>query len=411
MIKIQLIPLSEFQRVRQATVDRFAKLALLADMCRANALATVKRAGSGHLGSSFSSLDIVTLLYFSEMNVSELGVGHPDRDIYFSSKGHDVPGLYSVLFSLGIVPQEQFLNLRRLGGTHGHPDVSIPGIEANSGSLGMGISKAKGMAWAKRLLGRGGRIFVMTGDGELQEGQIYEALQSAVNQGITNLNVIVDHNKIQSDKPVREISDLGDLEAKFRAFGWHVVRGDGHDFRELDRIFAGFRNVTDKPKVLIADTIKGRGVSFMEHPAALQAGGGLYRWHAGAPDDQSFKAGYQEIVTRIGERLKDLGLPPLALAEVPPEAKGPSRVSGEYVANAFGEALAEIAGRRPDLVVLDADLAADCRVRSIEETIPGTVHRRRHRRAGHGFHGRGPGSPGFAAAGEYLRRLSGGPGQ
>ena len=367
MIKIQLIPLSEFQRVRQATVDRFAKLPLLADMCRANALATVKRAGSGHLGSSFSSLDIVTLLYFSEMNVSELGVGHPDRDIYFSSKGHDVPGLYAVLFSLGIVPQEQFLNLRRLGGTHGHPDVSIPGIEANSGSLGMGISKAKGMAWAKRLLGRGGRLFVMTGDGELQEGQIYEALQSAVNQGVTNLNVIVDHNKVQSDKPVAEISDLGDLEAKFQAFGWHVVRGDGHDFRELDRIFAEFRNVTDKPKVLIADTIKGRGVSFMEHPAALQAGGGLYRWHAGAPDDQSFKAGYQEIVSRIGERLKDLGLPPLVLAEVPPEAKGPSRVSGEYVANAFGEALAEIAGRRPDLVVLDADLAADCRVRPIEE--------------------------------------------
>lgn len=366
MVQITLIPPSEFQRVRQAAVDRFAQLALLADMCRANTLATVKRAGSGHLGSSFSSLDIVTLLYFREMNVMDLGIDHPDRDIFFSSKGHDVPGLYSVLFALGIIPREQFLNLRRLGGTHGHPDVSIAGIEANSGSLGMGISKAKGMALAKRLLGRGGRVFVMTGDGELQEGQIYEALQSAVHQGINNVQVIVDHNKVQSDKPVSEISDLGDLEAKFRAFGWHVARCDGHDFRDLERVLAEFRTVTAKPKVLIADTIKGRGVSFMEHPFALKAGGGLYPWHSGAPDDQSFAAGYGEIIARIQSRLKDLGLAPLKLEEVPPEAKSASRVSSESVANAFGEALLEIAGRRPDLVVLDADLAADCRVRACE---------------------------------------------
>jgi transketolase len=366
MVQITLIPPSEFQRVRRATVDRFAQLALLADMCRANTLATVKRAGSGHLGSSFSSLDIVTLLYFSEMNVIDLGIENPDRDIFFSSKGHDVPGLYAVLFALGIIPREQFLNLRRLGGTHGHPDVRIAGIEANSGSLGMGISKAKGMALAKRLLGRGGRVFVMTGDGELQEGQIYESLQSAVHQGINNVQVIVDHNKVQSDKLVSEISDLGDLEAKFRAFGWHVARCDGHNFREIEGVLAEFRTVTAKPKVLIADTIKGRGVSFMEHPLALKAGGGLYPWHSGAPDDQSFAAGYGEIIARIQGRLKDLGLAPLQLEEVPPEAKSASRVSSESVANAFGEALVSMAGQRPDLVVLDADLAADCRVRAWE---------------------------------------------
>jgi len=370
MVKVMLIPQEEFQRIRKAALDKHEKLSLLADMCRANTLASVKRAGSGHLGSSFSSLDIVTMLYYSEMNTVELGIGHPDRDIYFSSKGHDVPGLYAVLFSLDILPKEKFLGLRRLKGTCGHPDVGTPGIEANSGSLGMGISKAKGMAFAKRLRGRQGRVFVMTGDGELQEGQIYEALQTAVHQGITNLNVIVDHNKVQSDKQVSEITDLGSLEAKFEAFGWHVARCNGHDFRQLERAFDELRATADKPKILIADTIKGRGVSFMEHPAALKAGGGLYRWHAGAPDDQSFISGYEEIVTRVNERLTCLALSPLALEEIPLEDKAASGVSREYVADAFGQALVDIAAEREDLVVLDADLSADCHLRAFEARYP-----------------------------------------
>jgi transketolase len=370
MVKIMLIPVHEFERVREAPTDKYDKLVLMADMCRANTLASVKRAGSGHLGSSFSSLDIVTILYYSEMNTAELGIKHSDRDVYFSSKGHDVPGLYAVLFSLGILPKEQFTKLRRLGGTCGHPDVSTPSIEANSGSLGMGISKAKGMALAKRLRGHQGRVFVMTGDGELQEGQIYEALQTAVHQGITNLNVIVDHNKVQSDKPVSEITDLGDLEAKFRSFGWHVARCDGHDFRQLESVFAEFRAVTDKPKILIGDTIKGRGVSFMEHPAALKAGGGLYRWHSGAPDDQSFTDAYEEVIERINSRLAGLRFSPLVLEEVSLEDERPSGVSCEYVADVFGQALVDVAAEREDLVVLDADLSADCRLRAFEATYP-----------------------------------------
>ena len=238
-------------------------------MCRANALATVKRAGSGHLGSSLSSLDIVTALYFAEMNIAELGIAHPDRDIYFSSKGHDVPGHYAVLYGLGILSKEKFINLRRHDGTHGHPDVSIPGIEANSGSLGMGISKAKGMAWAKKAKGSGGRVIVMTGDGELQEGQIWESLQTTAHQGINNLIAIVDHNKFQSDKALRHIIDLGDLAAKFTMFGWHVERCNGHDFAALGEVFAKFKRITDKPKVLIADTVKGKGISFMESPHGI----------------------------------------------------------------------------------------------------------------------------------------------
>jgi transketolase len=369
-VNITLIPESEFKRLLQAPIDKYSKLELIADMCRANTLNSVKRAGSGHLGSSFSSLDIVTYLYHSEMNTAALGLDHPDRDVYFSSKGHDVPGFYAVLFSLGLLPADQLMNLRRLRGTCGHPDVSTPGVEANSGSLGMGISKAKGMAFAKRLTGRQGRLFVMTGDGELQEGQIYEGLQNAVHQGITNLTVIVDHNKVQSDKLVSEIIDLGDLELKFRAFGWHTARCDGHDFRQLEKVLTEFRTVTDKPKILIADTIKGRGVSFMEHPAALKAGGGLYRWHSGAPDDQSFVKGCEEIMWRLNGRLAELGLAPLTTEAVPPEAKGGGGVTREYVADAYGQALLDIAGPRPDVIVLDADLAADCRTRAFELAYP-----------------------------------------
>src|SRR5207249_7659153 len=221
-VTLQLIPRAEFDRARN-------DLALLADMCRANALVAVKRAGSGHLGSSFSALDIVVHLLWRELNVAELGWEHPERDVFFSSKGHDVPGLYAALHALGVIPAERLLRLRRLGGLDGHPDVGVPGIEANSGSLGMGISKGRGVAWAKRHLGRGGRVVVMVGDGELQEGQNFEALQAAVHQRTGRLWVVVDRNALQSDKPTEQILALGDLEAKLAAFGWQVESCDGHD--------------------------------------------------------------------------------------------------------------------------------------------------------------------------------------
>jgi transketolase len=372
MIEIRLIPQKEFRRVRTANIDKHAKLHLLADMCRANAIASVKRAGSGHLGSSFSSLDIVATLYFAEMNIAEVGISHPDRDIYFSSKGHDVPGHYAVLYALGIIPEEQFINLRRHGGTHGHPDVSIPGIEANSGSLGMGISKAKGMAWAKKAKGFGGRVIVMTGDGELQEGQIWESLQTATHQKITNLIVIVDFNKFQSDKAVKHIIDLGDLESKFKVFGWHVERCNGHDTAALVNVFAKLKGITDKPKVVIADTIKGKGISFMEGPTELSDEKFLYQWHAGAPDDDAFEAGYRELTENINRLLQNAGLE--ALTSIVIETRQKNRVrlkdTAEKVVTAYGEALVEVAADREDVVVLDADLSADCGLRLFERTYP-----------------------------------------
>jgi transketolase len=387
VLELRLIPPAELGRARAAVGGRDDGLALLADMCRANALVAVKRAGSGHLGSSFSALDVFAHLLYAELNVAELGWEHPDRDVFFSSKGHDVPGLYAVLHSLDVIPTERLLRLRRLGGLDGHPDVGVPGIEANSGSLGMGISKGRGIAWAKRQLGRGGRVVVMTGDGELQEGQNWEALQGAAHQRLGRLWIVVDRNELQSDKRTEEILALGELEVKLRAFGWHVASCDGHDHAALREVFAEFREGADEvPKALVARTIKGRGVSFMEHPAALREGGGTYRWHAGAPDDEHFQRAHDELVERIEAQLAALDLAPLRLEGVPPleqeraytlegepeSGAGTRRpaVTDEYVAAAYGDALLELADREPRLVVLDADLASDCRVRPFELAHP-----------------------------------------
>jgi transketolase len=387
VVELSVVPQREFARVKAVTSEPDARLAVLADMCRLNALTAVKRAGSGHLGSSFSAMDIVVFLLYEELNTVELGFDHPDRDVYFSSKGHDVPGLYAALHSLGVIPTERLLRLRRFGGLDGHPNVRAPGIEANSGSLGMGISKGRGIAWAKRHLTRGGRVVVMVGDGELQEGQNFEGLQGAAQERLAGLTVVVDRNELQSDKPTEEIVALGDLEAKFAAFGWHVASCDGHDFAQLRSAFSALEAVSDRPQALVARTIKGRGVSFMEHPVALEQGGGVYRWHAGAPADADFMLARDELVERLGDALRALGLDPLELEEAPPleetlpaPALEAEPVSGagsrttkptdEYVVEAWGEALVELAPQHPELVVLDADLASDCRVRAFEEAFP-----------------------------------------
>jgi transketolase len=385
MPDLRLVPKPELDRFRAADVDPDARLALLADACRLNALVAVKRAGSGHLGSTFSALDVVVHLLFEELDVAERGFDDPHRDVFFSSKGHDVPGLYATLFALGVIPRERLLRLRRLGGLDGHPDVGVPGIEASSGSLGMGISKGRGIALAKRMLGRGGRVVVMTGDGELQEGQNWEALQAAAHERLGRLWVVVDRNEVQSDKPTEEIVALGDLEGKLRAFGWHVEIVDGHCHAALRTAFARFREGDERPKALVAQTIKGKGVSFMEHPVALAEGGGTYRWHAGAPGDEPFAGAVRELEARLAARCAALGLDPPALEVVEPEApvrglegepesgagaRAKPSVADEYVVEAYGDTLLQLGAEREDLVALDADLASDCRTRAFELAYP-----------------------------------------
>lgn len=219
-----LIQKSEFDRVKTLNRKDFKDLQLFADMCRYNTYIMVKKAGSGHLGSSFSAADLITYLYLRKLNTLEVGFDSPDRDIYFSSKGHDVPGFYSLLYALGVLQEEKALILRRLNGLDGHPEVRITGVEASTGSLGMGISKAKGMAWAKSYTGAGGKVYVLTGDGEFQEGQIFESLQATAHQKVNNVTAIIDHNKYQTDMLVKDVNNIEDLTEKVEAFGWHVEK-------------------------------------------------------------------------------------------------------------------------------------------------------------------------------------------
>src|SRR5688500_13381527 len=248
------VPATEFRRLLDARLPRAAAAETFAALARINTLYMIARAWSGHLGTSFSSLEIMSWLFLNEIRDLEKGPGA--CDIFFSSKGHDAPALYAVLTGLGLLPEGKIDHLRRLHGLPGHPHVETPYIQANTGSLGMGISKAKGMAIANRLAGKPRRIFVLTGDGELQEGQFWESLASAANAGLGEIVAIIDHNKIQSDTWVERVSDLGNVEAKLRAFGWHVSRCDGHDIAAIERTLRALDSVTDRPKAIVADTVK-----------------------------------------------------------------------------------------------------------------------------------------------------------
>src|SRR3954471_4573206 len=232
-LELRYVPASEFRRVVDAKGSAVARSQAFAALARINTLYMIEGAWSGHIGTSFSSIEIMSWLFLNELR--DLDKGPDACDVFFSSKGHDAPALYSVLIGLGLLPEDKVHQLRRLHGLPGHPHVETPFVQANTGSLGMGISKAKGMALANRLAGTPRRIFVLTGDGELQEGQFWESLGSAAKLKLGEIVAIVDHNKIQSDTWVDKVSDLGDIEAKLRAFGWHVSRCDGHDIGAIER--------------------------------------------------------------------------------------------------------------------------------------------------------------------------------
>lgn len=350
------VPSPELARIRTLPVPPDRLAAVFAVTCRINTLYMITRAGSGHIGTSFSCMDIVSWLFLNRLR-RPAGADAP-RDYYFSSKGHDAPALYSVLIGLDLLPFDMLHRLRRLDGLPGHPDVAVPFMETNTGSLGMGISKAKGMALANRLLGRTGEIYVLTGDGELQEGQIWESLPSAARLGLGEITVIVDHNKLQSDTWVQDVSDLGDLAAKFHAFGWHVARCDGHDIPAIAAVLERFKAVQAQPKVLIADTLKGKGVSFME-PAAVDPTDRLYRFHSGAPSDDVYVKAVAELIDTANGLLREAGAHPLSVESVERPVSPPTEPAQRLVA-AYSRALVREAERHPRLVALDADLMLDC---------------------------------------------------
>ena len=364
-LELRYVPVGEFERLRAADVPAIDRARAFAALARINTLYMIAGAWSGHIGTSFSSVEIMSWLFLNELR--DLDRGPQACDIFFSSKGHDAPALYTVLIGLGLLPADKLHHLRRLDGLPGHPHVETPFVQANTGSLGMGISKAKGMALANRACGVERRIFVLTGDGELQEGQLWESLGSAANRGLGEIVAIVDHNKIQSDTWVDQVSRLGDVESKFRAFGWHVSRCDGHDVAALERTFRALAEVRDRPKAIIADTIKGKGVSFMEGPAMKP--NDLYGYHSGAPGEQQYLAGLDELLAHAHALFGGLGLGEVRTETRLRTPRREARQTDNLIA-AYERALVSQAERHSRLLALDADLVKDCGLVSFARRFP-----------------------------------------
>jgi transketolase len=372
MTAISFVSPAEIERIRAGITDRHRRCRALADASRLNTLSMIMCAGSGHIGSSFSTMDLLCWLWTEELkNPVAQARSDADGDTYFSSKGHDVPGLYAALIGLGRLDASYLTKLRRLNGLPGHPDVSIPYMITNTGPLGMGISKARGMATANRLDGKRGRFFVLMGDGELQEGQFWESLQPTANGGFSEITVIVDHNKMQSDTFVSSVSDLGNLEAKIRAFGWEVARCDGHDCAAIEAALGSLSKAGKRPRLLIADTIKGKGVSFMQSTAVDPAVDkeALYKFHSGAPSPEHYVLGVQELSRSVDAALAEAGKAPLKLQEVAFPARYVPE-SPERLVNAYAEELVALGRKHPEIVALDGDLMVDCGALPFKREFP-----------------------------------------
>lgn len=249
---------------------------------------SIYMAKSGHPGGSLSAADILVSLYFSEMNVNPDIPGDDGRDRFVLSKGHGAPALYGVLSMKGYFPKEDLGNLRMAGQyLQGHPDMKhTPGVDMSTGSLGQGVSAAVGMALAGKMDGRSYRVYTLLGDGELQEGQVWEAAMFAGNRKLDNLLWIVDANGLQIDGPVEEVCSLDPLKEKFEAFRFHVIEANGHDFGELLHAYEEARSTKGQPSVVLARTVKGKGVSFMENQVS---------WHGKAPDEAQYHAAMEEL--------------------------------------------------------------------------------------------------------------------
>ena len=369
MSKYQLkkVTRETFAHLLEDSIDVEKKIEIFADLCRMNTLYSIRRAGSGHIGSSFSAMDIVAALHLDELDLSDNPKDIYSKDIYYSSKGHDVPGLYNVLAAIGKLEFDQIDKLRRVDGLPGHPHIETPFIATNTGSLGMGVSKAKGFAFAKKKLGHKGRVFVLTGDGELQEGQFWESLPGVVNQNLSEITIIVDHNKVQSDTFVKDVLDLGDLDAKFNAYGFFTQRIDGNNISDIRNALATIKN-QDRPSVIIADTLKGAGVSFMEHTADLNDENKYYRYHSGAPSVEDYQKAIGELKTRVESRwakFSDYYTEESFEVELPAAQNFNMKLVKKYE-----EVILQQAEKNPKLVALDADLVLDTGLIPLSEKRP-----------------------------------------
>lgn len=271
------------------------ELEKMANEIRKDIVTAVHSAKSGHPGGSLSSADIFTYLYFEEMNVDPAIPKWEDRDRFVLSKGHVAPGLYSTLAEKGYFPKEDLKTLRHTGSyLQGHPDMKhIPGIDMSSGSLGQGVSVAVGMAAAGKYDKKDYRVYTLTGDGEIQEGQIWEAAMWAGHRKLDNLVVIVDNNNLQIDGSIEDVCSPYPIDKKFEAFNFHVINIDGNDFDQIRAAFKEARETKGMPTAIIAKTVKGKGVSFMENAAG---------WHGKAPNDEEYEIAMADL-EKAGEAL------------------------------------------------------------------------------------------------------------
>ena len=273
------------------------KLALqkMAVEVRKGIVSSVHSAKAGHPGGSLSAADIFTYLYFEEMNIDPKDPKKEDRDRFVLSKGHTAPGLYSALANRGYFPVEDLLTLRHTGSYfQGHPDMKhIPGVDMSSGSLGQGLSAACGMALAGKMKQQDYRVYALCGDGEIEEGQIWEAAMFAGFRKLDNLCVIVDNNNLQIDGPIDEVCSPYPIDKKFESFNFHVINIDGNDFDEIKRAFDEARATKGMPTAIIAHTVKGKGVSYMENSVG---------WHGKAPNDEEYAVAMEDL-RKAGEAL------------------------------------------------------------------------------------------------------------
>lgn len=272
------------------------ELQVLATKARLYALEGIFNAKSGHPGGSLSAADIYTYLYYKEMNVDPANPDMADRDRFVLSKGHCCPSLYAVLALKGFFPLEELPKLRKVGAMlQGHPDMKgTPGIDMSSGSLGQGVSAACGMALAGKIDNKDYRVYTLLGDGECEEGQVWEALMFASHNKLDNLTVIIDSNGLQIDGTVEEVGGLEPLDKKLEAFGFEVFKMNGHNFDEIEAAVNAAKAVKGKPAAIIAKTVKGKGVSYMENQV---------NWHGAAPNAEQYEVGRNELL----EQLKALG--------------------------------------------------------------------------------------------------------
>ena len=271
------------------------KLMKTANEVRKGIVTSVHSAKAGHPGGSLSAADLFTYLYFEELNVDPKDPKKADRDRFVLSKGHTAPGLYAALAEKGFFPKEDLITLRHTGSyLQGHPDMKcIPGVDMSSGSLGQGVSAAVGMAIAAKISGDDYRVYTLLGDGEIQEGQVWEAAMLASHHKLDNLLVIVDNNNLQIDGEITKVNSPYPIDKKFEAFNFHVINIDGNDFDQIDAAFKEAKSVKGRPTVIIAKTVKGKGVSFMENRAG---------WHGKAPNDEEFKIAMADL-EKAGEAL------------------------------------------------------------------------------------------------------------